>query len=105
MTSFPKKLTHKLLQSKEKLLFRSLKTIYPLIDFSSNDYLGFSSQGLLDEEIKLIDKSIRVGSTGSRLISGNSSFFEEIESNIAKLIDTSGEHNAFKKCLSDFSKN
>ena len=27
------------------------------------------------------------------------------ESNIAKLIDTSGEHNAFKKCLSDFSKN
>ena len=84
MTSFPKKLTHKLLQSKEKLLFRSLKTIYPLIDFSSNDYLGFSSQGLLDEEIKLIDKSIRVGSTGSRLISGNSSFFEEIESNIAK---------------------
>ncbi|MCF8424746.1 MAG: pyridoxal phosphate-dependent aminotransferase family protein [Bacteroidia bacterium] len=84
MTSFPKKLTHKLLQSKEKLLFRSLKTIYPLIDFSSNDYLGFSSQGFLDEEIKLIDKSIRVGSTGSRLISGNSSFFEEIESNIAK---------------------
>lgn len=84
MTSFPKKLTHKLLQSKEKLLFRSLKTSYPLIDFSSNDYLGFSTQGFLDEEIKLIDKSIRVGSTGSRLISGNSSFFEEIESNIAK---------------------
>ncbi len=31
--------------TKESL--RTLKTSYPSIDFSSNDYLGFSTQGLL----------------------------------------------------------
>ena len=72
MASFPHKLSLKLNQAKEKLLFRSLKTIYPSIDFSSNDYLGFSTQGYLHQEIQLLEPSIKIGSTGSRLISGNS---------------------------------
>jgi 8-amino-7-oxononanoate synthase len=84
MASFPHKLSQKLIQAKEKILFRTLKTNYPSIDFSSNDYLGFSSQGYLHQEIQLLDSSAKIGSTGSRLISGNSSLFQEIENDIAK---------------------
>lgn len=84
MSSFPHKLSDKLNQVKEKNLFRSLKPIYPKIDFSSNDYLGFSSQGYLFEEMKNLESSIKSGSTGSRLISGNSLLFNEIENNIAQ---------------------
>ena len=68
----------------EKESLRSLKTSYPKIDFSSNDYLGFSSKGILFDEIKTLDSSVKTGSTGSRLISGNSVLFQEIENNIAE---------------------
>jgi 8-amino-7-oxononanoate synthase len=84
MASFPYKLSHKLIQAKEKLLFRSLKTNYPSIDFSSNDYLGFSTQGYLHQEILTLETSLKIGSTGSRLISGNSKLFDEIENEIAQ---------------------
>ena len=80
---FPKSLQHKIEQVKEKKQFRSLKTDYPSIDFSSNDYLGFSSQGFLLDELKTLDPAIKTGSTGSRLISGNSFLFNEIENEIA----------------------
>ena len=81
---FPKSLQYKIEQVKEKHQFRSLKTNYPSIDFSSNDYLGFSSQGYLLEELKTLGSSIKTGSTGSRLISGNSFLFNEIENEIAQ---------------------
>jgi len=84
MVFFPKSLQHKIEQVKEKQQFRSIKTNYPSIDFSSNDYLGFSSQGYLLEELKTLEPSIKTGSTGSRLISGNSSLFEEVEKDIAQ---------------------
>ena len=87
MTGFKKNpsILEKLLkQREEKSLLRSLKTEYPKIDFSSNDYLGFSSQGFLFDEIKALDSSINIGSTGSRLISGNSKLFQEIENSIAQ---------------------
>lgn len=84
MASFPHKLSHKLIQAKEKFLFRSLKTNYPKIDFSSNDYLGFSSQGYLHQEMLTLEPTIKMGSTGSRLISGNSVLFNEIENEIAQ---------------------
>ncbi|MBC7695064.1 MAG: pyridoxal phosphate-dependent aminotransferase family protein [Burkholderiales bacterium] len=70
-------------QRRIKGSLRSLLTSYPSIDFSSNDYLGFSSKGLLTEELKTMDASNHVGSTGSRLISGNSLLFQEIENSIA----------------------
>jgi 8-amino-7-oxononanoate synthase len=84
MTSFPLKLNQKLVEVKEKFLFRTLKDSYPIVDFSSNDYLGFSSQGLLSEEIKRAEASIKIGSTGSRLISGNSKLFNSVENSIAE---------------------
>jgi 8-amino-7-oxononanoate synthase len=74
----PLHLVHALEERKRKGLFRSLKSNYPKIDFSSNDYLGFSKTGLIgssDPESS--------GSTGSRLISGNSKYTEELEHYIA----------------------
>jgi len=79
----PSTITSLLQQRINKGSLRSLISLYPSIDFSSNDYLGFSSQGLLSEQIKKIDSSVKVGSTGSRLISGNSNLFNEIEHDIA----------------------
>ncbi|MCX7729122.1 MAG: aminotransferase class I/II-fold pyridoxal phosphate-dependent enzyme, partial [Bacteroidia bacterium] len=57
-----------------------------LIDFASNDYLGFAK----DERIKNIiqeqfDKIAFKGSTGSRLISGNKKWIEDIEHDIAHI--------------------
>jgi 8-amino-7-oxononanoate synthase len=83
MATFPYKLSHKLIQAKEKFLFRSLKTNYPKIDFSSNDYLGFSTQGYLHQEMQSLEPSAKIGSSGSRLISGNSILFNEIEKDIS----------------------
>ena len=80
----PSTITSLLQQRIDKGSLRSLISLYPKIDFSSNDYLGFSSKGLLNEEVKKLNSSIKVGSTGSRLISGNSNLFNEIENDIAK---------------------
>lgn len=77
-------------QRQEKGSLRSLTTSYPSIDFSRNDYLGFSSRGLLAEELKTMDSSILVGSTGSRLISGNSTLFQEIENSVAEFHKAEG---------------
>ncbi len=76
-------------ERKRKGLFRALKNNLPSIDFSSNDYLGFSKYGLLEKKIKELNfHSIHSGSTGSRLISGNTKFTEELEQQIAQF------HNA-----------
>lgn len=53
---------------------RRLHTLPGLIDFSSNDYLG------LAKELKWEEK---MGSTGSRLLTGNSAYAEELERDIA----------------------
>jgi 8-amino-7-oxononanoate synthase len=66
--------------------FRRLKSESNLIDFCSNDYLGFSRNGQLGEIIFEAAEKMRFhlnGSTGSRLISGNSSFTEEVEKRLA----------------------
>ena len=48
-----------------------------LVDFSSNDYLGFA------KSIE-VDKASKSGATGSRLISGHSELHEKVEHQIAK---------------------
>jgi len=57
-----------------------------LVDFCSNDYLGFARSGefrdLIEKEIACHQSALN-GSTGSRLISGNLSYIEELEKNIA----------------------
>ncbi len=81
MTISPLHLVQAIEERKRKGLFRSLKYNYPEIDFSSNDYLGFSKRGLIERKLK--ETSLHSGSTGSRLISGNTQYTEQLENFIA----------------------
>ena len=78
---FPKKLQNKINQRKENYTFRELHKENGRIDFSSNDYLGFSMNRTISRNVASALKDLRNinGSTGSRLISGNNSLFEELE--------------------------
>ena len=76
----------KLAQRKEQGTFRSLKTVEGQIDFTSNDYLGFARSVELKKRIAEAEKEFSehgVGSTGSRLLTGNSKLAEEVEQQIA----------------------
>ncbi|MBL4657043.1 MAG: 8-amino-7-oxononanoate synthase [Flavobacteriales bacterium] len=65
-------------------ILRSLRTREGLIDFCSNDYLGFAR----DIEPGSNDAELALGSTGSRLISGNTGYVEELERFIATYHDS-----------------
>jgi len=76
----------KLAQRKTQGTFRSLKTVEGQIDFTSNDYLGFSRSLDLKKRIAEAEKAFSetgVGSTGSRLLTGNSKLAEQVEQQIA----------------------
>lgn len=81
------KLLQQLLEKrKEQNAFRALRVNDQLIDFCSNDYLGFArSQELKDNiEAECISFSQPLnGSTGSRLLAGNSDYAENLEKEIA----------------------
>ena len=62
-----------------------------LIDFASNDYLGFSKSVVIFDATHqlLIDSNLMVnGATGSRLISGNHKLYQDTEDYIAQFHDT-----------------
>lgn len=72
----------KIEQRKQENNFRSLKVIRGLIDFYSNDYLGFARDEELKKRVEAEIKSkdgFLLGSTGSRLLSGNSEYAESVE--------------------------
>jgi len=76
----------KLAQRKTQGTFRSLKTVEGQIDFTSNDYLGFARSKELKKRISEAEKTFSetgVGSTGSRLLTGNSKLAEQVEQQIA----------------------
>jgi len=87
MNRFPKKLLSLLDKRKTSTNFRTLSLPNKdLTDFSSNDYLGFSK----NPELKVLKDSIlkeyqiqQQGSTGSRLITGNSQIHLDCEKQIA----------------------
>ena len=63
---------------------RQLQTGTPAIDFYSNDYLGLATCGILDAAIAAMPHSGAMsGSTGSRLISGNTAAAEALEAMVA----------------------
>ncbi|MEA5404749.1 8-amino-7-oxononanoate synthase [Arcicella sp. DC2W] len=72
-------------ERKTQSLFRSLRTTENLIDFCSNDYLGFAQSEKLKTAIhqQTIDGNFPTGATGSRLLAGNTSFVENLEKQIA----------------------
>ena len=78
---FPKELQKKIDKRNKNYTFRELQKENNLVDFSSNDYLGFARNKTISEKVAVsfADEKQVNGSTGSRLISGNSSLFEELE--------------------------
>ncbi len=86
MQKLPLKLHNKLEKRKLNNNLRSLKITSGLIDFCSNDYLGFSRSeelsNLISNKISQLDVKPN-GATGSRLISGNSELVEKLEDKLA----------------------
>ena len=86
MKRFPKLLLKKLQQREASNALRKLPVSKELIDFASNDYLGFSQSETIFNETHeyLLQKKLKVnGATGSRLISGNHKLYPIIEDFIA----------------------
>ncbi|MBK7138060.1 MAG: pyridoxal phosphate-dependent aminotransferase family protein [Bacteroidetes bacterium] len=65
---------------------RSLKINQGLIDFSSNDYLGFSRSAWIyqhiNEDLKQ-NQHLSKGDTGSRLLNGQTQQIDDLENQIA----------------------
>jgi 8-amino-7-oxononanoate synthase len=83
---FPINLSSKLESRKQNNAVRKLSLPNNLIDFSSNDYIGFSKNKAIFQETHqyLIDNDcVQNGATGSRLISGNHKVYQEAETYIA----------------------
>jgi 8-amino-7-oxononanoate synthase len=80
-------LNHKLEFRKQQNALRRLTSGSGVVDFASNDYLGLSRSKILFDEIHKRAASIdpRNGATGSRLLSGNSEFTEEVEKKLANI--------------------
>ena len=72
-------LEQKLEQRRAEGLYRSLQKYPQEIDFFSNDYLGLAAKSL----VQYMQPLQKHGSTGSRLISGNSEAHEALEKRLA----------------------
>jgi len=86
LTSAEKYIESKLEERRSSGIYRTLKPENDLIDFCSNDYLGFARSATLknsiDQEVQNYPQSLN-GSTGSRLLSGNLQYAEDLEKAIA----------------------
>ncbi|UUW09942.1 pyridoxal phosphate-dependent aminotransferase family protein [Flavobacterium plurextorum] len=83
----PKKLAQKLENRRQNNSLRQLPSFNNLVDFSSNDYIGFSkSESIfkLAHHYLIENDIIQNGATGSRLISGNHSLYQVTETFIAE---------------------
>jgi 8-amino-7-oxononanoate synthase len=88
MDLFIKRLEGKLSQREVEGNLRSLKLPTARYDFFSNDYLGLAINEELQQQVtqtyaRLSDK--KLGSTGSRLLSGNSLYAMQLEEKLAKI--------------------
>ena len=78
----PKKLTKRLDERNAKNALRTLKTQNDLVDFASNDYLGFAmSSSIFDQAHQILTQNTlhHNGATGSRLLTGNHKLYTETE--------------------------
>ena len=86
MASAHQHIQKKLDERRSSGAYRTLKPENNLVDFCSNDYLGFARsidlKNNTDKEIASYGDALN-GSTGSRLISGNLNYTEELEKQIA----------------------
>lgn len=86
MADFPNKLEYKLQKRVESSALRQLDQKKDLVDFSSNDYLGFSNQASIRKLAKamLENDAVANGAKGSRLLSGNHEMYMVLETFLAK---------------------
>ena len=86
MSNVQKRLLEQLEKRQKNRNLRTLKLIENLVDFSSNDYLGLSSNEKLMASIQesYAATGLSIGSTGSRLLTGNSQLHLELESKLAE---------------------
>ncbi|WP_026977143.1 aminotransferase class I/II-fold pyridoxal phosphate-dependent enzyme [Flavobacterium tegetincola] len=87
---FPKRLADKLDKRISNNALRQLGSDTNLIDFASNDYLGFAQSKAIFEEVHtlLTVKNLQQnGATGSRLLTGNHNLYTETEHKIAAFHD------------------
>lgn len=88
---FPQKLADKINRRIESNALRQLGSGNRLVDFASNDYLGFAeSKAIFDETHNfLVSKNLsQNGATGSRLLTGNHALYTETENQIAAFHDS-----------------
>lgn len=82
-------LKQRLQDREENGLYRTLSVKNNLVDFSSNDYLGFARSAELRDMVVAEHETLNlkpengIGSTGSRLLTGNSQYAEDLENFIA----------------------
>ncbi|MFH6934268.1 aminotransferase class I/II-fold pyridoxal phosphate-dependent enzyme [Flavobacterium sp. FlaQc-30] len=83
----PKNLVQKLENRRLNNSLRQLPSFNNLVDFSSNDYIGFSKSEpifKISHHYLIENEIIQNGATGSRLISGNHSLYQITEAFIAQ---------------------
>lgn len=88
MLDFPKKLQEKLVLRQKENALRMLSPKNNLIDFASNDYLGFATnETIYSNTFQLILKqgTFQNGATGSRLLTGNHPLYEQLEDLLSKV--------------------
>jgi len=86
VNSLPKKLQEKLQARTDSNSFRQLINAEGLVDFTSNDYLGFAQDRILYKKADawLFERSKQQnGAAGSRLLSGNLGIHLEVEQQLA----------------------
>lgn len=84
-------ITRQLQKRQQDNSLRSLKTTSNLVDFTSNDYLGLARSLELSENIVNKVNSLKLrnnGAAGSRLLSGNSAYTEEVEHKLSEIFNS-----------------
>ena len=87
MTKIPEKLQQKLETRNANNALRQLGNQCNLVNFSSNDYLGFAASKIIFEKTHnyLTEYNLtRNGATGSRLLSGNHKLYAAVETMLCK---------------------
>jgi 8-amino-7-oxononanoate synthase len=90
MYPFPEKLQKKIVERKQTNSLRIVSDFKNKIDFSSNDYLGFSRNKTISKgTLEILKKfSFTNGSTGSRLVSGTHMLHEIVEKKLSEFHNT-----------------
>jgi 8-amino-7-oxononanoate synthase len=91
MKSFPKPVKPELNQQQQNDALQKGALPNDLVDFASNDYLGFSQSEIIfkdRQEYLIKNKCIEEAATGSQFLSGNHKLYEEIEAFIANFHQT-----------------